>query len=354
MATSTTKHEVEKFDGTNDFVVWKMKMSALLSNLGLDEALEGEDKMPSTYTEEKKKDIMKRAFNTLILSLSDKVLREIAKMKTAAEMKEQSGESLTVRGRTDKRDQKSRGKSRSKSRGGHKKSIKCYCCHEEGHIRKFCPKRKNGGKEKDTAIRDAAVVEDGEAGMNMRDTGSSPLYENINTKNDVGIEVEQHEDLNFQPPQGVSNLGNELEVHDREEFDDNAEEETYEIHNELEGYQLARDRKQATKHKKHSSCCTSSSSPNQEREKLSKLPWRFSSMGSSPPPLSTHPPPHLGVDCKEIGVVYDQFRARDSWSSWRDFFKGCLLKTHSLCISCFLLCVTPLGNIVNLYLCSFM
>ncbi|KAK0599638.1 hypothetical protein LWI29_007194 [Acer saccharum] len=252
MATSTTKHEVEKFDGTNDFAVWKMKMSALLGNLGLDEALEGEDKMPSTYTEEKKKDIMKRAFNTLILSLSDKVLREIAKMKTAAEvwlkleslymtkslssrlylkgrfftfkmqdgknlqdhidefnklcldleniqieyededkalvllhslpksyenfvdilkhgretlsledvisalnskdfqrkceMKEQSGESLIVRGRTDKRDQKSRGKSRSKSRGGHKKSIKCYYCHEEGHIRKFCTKRKKGGK----------------------------------------------------------------------------------------------------------------------------------------------------------------------------------------------------------------
>ena len=29
-----------------------------------------------------------------------------------------------------------------------------------------------------------------------------------------------------------------------------------------------------------------------EREAF-KLPWRFSSMGSSPPPLSTHHPPHL-------------------------------------------------------------
>ena len=81
-----------------------------------------------------------------------------------------------------------------------------------------------------------------EAEMYMRDTGSSPLYENINTKNDARIEVEQHEDLNFQPPQGVSDLGNELEVHDREEFDDNVEEETFEIQKELEGYQLARDR----------------------------------------------------------------------------------------------------------------
>ncbi|KAI9156104.1 hypothetical protein LWI28_000578 [Acer negundo] len=68
----------------------------------------------------------------------------------------------------------------------------------------------------------------------MSKTGSSSLYENINIKSDGRIEVEQHEDLNFQPPQGVSDLGNELEVHDKEEFDNNVAEETYEIHSELE------------------------------------------------------------------------------------------------------------------------
>ena len=41
MATFSAKHEIEKFDGTNDFAIWKMKMLALLGNLGLDEALEG-------------------------------------------------------------------------------------------------------------------------------------------------------------------------------------------------------------------------------------------------------------------------------------------------------------------------
>ena len=86
MATSFTKHEIEKFDGTNDFTIWKLKMLALLGHMGLDKALEGESKMLASYSDEKKKDIMKRAYNTLILSLSDKVIREINKMKTVTKV----------------------------------------------------------------------------------------------------------------------------------------------------------------------------------------------------------------------------------------------------------------------------
>ena len=48
---SISRHDIEKFDGQNDFALWKMKMSALLGNLGLEEALEGEAKMPKTYVE---------------------------------------------------------------------------------------------------------------------------------------------------------------------------------------------------------------------------------------------------------------------------------------------------------------
>jgi len=49
-------------------------MRALLGNLGLEEALDGEAKILVTYTTKKKKEIIKKAFNTLILSLGDKVL----------------------------------------------------------------------------------------------------------------------------------------------------------------------------------------------------------------------------------------------------------------------------------------
>ena len=63
-----------------------MKRRALLGNLGLEDALEGEAKMPKTYSEDQKREMCKKAFNTLMLSLGDKVLREVSKMTTAAEL----------------------------------------------------------------------------------------------------------------------------------------------------------------------------------------------------------------------------------------------------------------------------
>ncbi|KAL5540237.1 hypothetical protein UlMin_044477 [Ulmus minor] len=84
MASSSSKVEIEKFDGSNDFGLWKMKMLAHLGNLGLDFALGKE--FPESMDEEKKWEVLKKAYNTLILSLSDKVLREIVKCKSAAEV----------------------------------------------------------------------------------------------------------------------------------------------------------------------------------------------------------------------------------------------------------------------------
>ncbi|KAL5555285.1 hypothetical protein UlMin_037521 [Ulmus minor] len=86
MASSSSKVEIEKFDGTNDFGLWKMKMLEHLGNLGLDLALGGEIKLPKSMEEEKKREVLKRDHNTLILILSDKVLREIVKCKTAAKV----------------------------------------------------------------------------------------------------------------------------------------------------------------------------------------------------------------------------------------------------------------------------
>ena len=80
---SATRYDIEKFDGYNDFGLWRMKIRALLGNLGLEEALEGETKMPTTYSVEKKKEIGKKVFNTLILILGDKVLQEVSTMKKA-------------------------------------------------------------------------------------------------------------------------------------------------------------------------------------------------------------------------------------------------------------------------------
>ncbi|WVY98367.1 hypothetical protein V8G54_030518 [Vigna mungo] len=81
-----TKFDVEKFNGTNDFGLWKIKMQAILIQQGCDEALKGESKMSGTMTQEEKKKMGDKARSAIILCLGDKVLREVAKEKTAAEI----------------------------------------------------------------------------------------------------------------------------------------------------------------------------------------------------------------------------------------------------------------------------
>ena len=61
-----------------------MKMLAHLGNLGLDLALE--NVFLESMDDKKKMEVLKKAYNTLILSLSDKVLREIVKWKSAADV----------------------------------------------------------------------------------------------------------------------------------------------------------------------------------------------------------------------------------------------------------------------------
>lgn len=48
MMASTSKVDIEKFDGSNDFGLWKVKMLAHLGNMGLGKALDGSDKLPAT------------------------------------------------------------------------------------------------------------------------------------------------------------------------------------------------------------------------------------------------------------------------------------------------------------------
>ncbi|GKD25078.1 retrovirus-related pol polyprotein from transposon TNT 1-94, partial [Tanacetum coccineum] len=235
------KFDIEKFDGTGDFGLWRIKMRALLIQHGCEAALEV---LPADMEAEAKAELNKKAHSAVILCLGNKVLREVTGETTAAgvwtkletlymtkslanklylkkklytfympagrkisehidefnkivldlanievkfededlalllltslpasyehfvdtllygrealtledvmatlnskEIKERSkakgddGEGLYVRGRTDRRDSRqSRGKSRSKSRGGR---LKCYICQSEDHLKRNCPK----------------------------------------------------------------------------------------------------------------------------------------------------------------------------------------------------------------------
>lgn len=80
----TTKFDIENFTGVNDFSLWQIKMKALLVHQGLEGALEGIAKLPNTLTEKEKQDLINKAHSTIILSLADEALREVAEETTAA------------------------------------------------------------------------------------------------------------------------------------------------------------------------------------------------------------------------------------------------------------------------------
>nr|GEX13440.1 retrovirus-related Pol polyprotein from transposon TNT 1-94 [Tanacetum cinerariifolium] len=106
------KFDIEKFDRTSDFGLWRIKMRALLIQHRCEAALEV---LPEDMEAQAKTELNKKAHSAVILCLG-----------------------LYVRGRTDRRDSRqSMGKSRSKSRGGR---LKCYIFQSEDHLKRNCPK----------------------------------------------------------------------------------------------------------------------------------------------------------------------------------------------------------------------
>ncbi|TXG70632.1 hypothetical protein EZV62_005567 [Acer yangbiense] len=77
------KFDIDKFDGTGDFGIWRRKVKALLSQQKILKAIEGPDKLPGTLSPEQKDDMLEMALGTIILNLSDNVLREVNDETTA-------------------------------------------------------------------------------------------------------------------------------------------------------------------------------------------------------------------------------------------------------------------------------
>ncbi|KAH9743695.1 hypothetical protein KPL70_003390 [Citrus sinensis] len=87
----TTRFDLEKFNGENDFYLWSLKMRAILIQQGLDSALDGEEEKSKKEREKGSsssggdlRTINNKAHSTIILHLSDEVLREVAKEKLAS------------------------------------------------------------------------------------------------------------------------------------------------------------------------------------------------------------------------------------------------------------------------------
>ena len=85
MASSSTRFDLEKFDGSGDFSLWKEKMMAILIYQRLDVAIE-EETEKSDLDDIKKKElntVMKQARSAIIMNLADNVLRQVIGEKTA-------------------------------------------------------------------------------------------------------------------------------------------------------------------------------------------------------------------------------------------------------------------------------
>ena len=69
-----SKWDIEKFTGSNDFGLWKVKMRAILIQQKCVEALKGETQMPAHLTPAEKTEMNDKVVSAIILCLGDKVL----------------------------------------------------------------------------------------------------------------------------------------------------------------------------------------------------------------------------------------------------------------------------------------
>ncbi|GJR14467.1 hypothetical protein Tco_0797119 [Tanacetum coccineum] len=78
------KFDIEKFDGTGDFGLWRIKMRALLIQHGCEAALEV---LPADMEAQMKAELNKKAHSVVILCLGNKVLREVNRETTRVGVK---------------------------------------------------------------------------------------------------------------------------------------------------------------------------------------------------------------------------------------------------------------------------
>jgi len=79
----SSKWDIEKLTGDNDFGLWKVKMEAVLMQQKCEKALKGECALPITMSRAEKTEMVDKVRSVIVLCLGDKVLRETTKEPTA-------------------------------------------------------------------------------------------------------------------------------------------------------------------------------------------------------------------------------------------------------------------------------
>ncbi|KAG8472440.1 hypothetical protein CXB51_034197 [Gossypium anomalum] len=81
---ASLKYKIPLLDRNIRFTLWQIKMQAVLAQMDLEDSLLGIDKMPLTLTYEEKKRKDRKALTQLHLHLSNEILQDVMKGKTAA------------------------------------------------------------------------------------------------------------------------------------------------------------------------------------------------------------------------------------------------------------------------------
>ncbi|KAG8489688.1 hypothetical protein CXB51_017740 [Gossypium anomalum] len=156
------KYDILLLDCNTRFALWQIKMQTVLAQMDLEDVLLRIDKMPSTLTEEEKKHKDQKAFMQLHIYLSNEILQDVMKEKTATAIWAKdtilcSRESLTVdEGYAslisyDKMKHLVERNPHSKSKGRSRSSNKGKTCNfykKKGHIKSECYKLQNKIKKK--------------------------------------------------------------------------------------------------------------------------------------------------------------------------------------------------------------
>ena len=82
--TQSARFEIEKFNGKNNFEIWKVKMHDLLVQQGVAKALLGKSKQPLNMKNDEWSDIDDKALSSIQLCLANDVLFNIVSEKTTA------------------------------------------------------------------------------------------------------------------------------------------------------------------------------------------------------------------------------------------------------------------------------
>ncbi|GJR14321.1 zinc finger, CCHC-type containing protein [Tanacetum coccineum] len=225
MASSITRFDIENFDEKNNFGLWQIKMRALMVQQGCDATLETlpVDMRPGIWTKFTSLYMIKSLANRLYLKkklymyymspdivvwegifdnggyLATLNLRELKKITEGT--KEETSDGLYVRRRSNHSGKAhSGGNSRFKSRGGTGK-LKCFICHSEGHLKRYCPMNKSSGfVKKDKRDQDSDSSDDeGNAyfGEAMVVVGNDEMDELVMDSGTWKVKIQLHDRSNF-------------------------------------------------------------------------------------------------------------------------------------------------------------